>query len=161
MTMSRSKILSFALVASLGVNVLIGGFIATQWVGHEKGLVRSGGPLFNHRAAISVLDQKSQEDVRKLWKARREILRPHFKEYSESRRQLAALLGAESLDEDAINVAYDDMLEKRVRIEELLKISLLEFASALPADQRAKFFDEGFRKHKKPKKKSKDKDPNG
>jgi uncharacterized membrane protein len=158
MVMSRSKILSFALIASLCINVLMGGFIATQWLDQGKKHVRSGGPSFNHRAAMSVLDQKPQEDVRKLWKARRETLRPYFKEYGEARRQLAMLLSAKVLDENAINLAYDDMLQKRLKIENLLKVSLLEFAAALPPEQRAKFFEEGFSKRKKP---TKDKKPNG
>ncbi|USG60977.1 periplasmic heavy metal sensor [Sneathiella marina] len=157
MAISRPKILSIALIVSLVVNVIVGSFIAVQWFGHGAGQARAGGPLFNHRAAMSILEKDPQENVRKIWKARREILRPYFKEYGQSRRQLAQLLGAEKLDEDAINLAYGDMLAKRLQIEEMLKVSLLEFANALPADQRAMFFNEGFRKHKKHKRPGKDK----
>lgn len=157
MAISRPRILSIALIVSLAVNVIVGGFITAQWLGFGAGQTRPGGPLFNHRAAMSILEQGPQENVRKIWKARREVLRPYFKDYGQSRRHLAELLGAEKLDEDAINIAYSDMLAKRLQIEEMLKISLLEFANALPADQRAMFFNEGFRKHKKHKKPAKDK----
>ncbi|MEH6545125.1 MAG: periplasmic heavy metal sensor, partial [Sneathiella sp.] len=143
MAISRPKILSIALIVSLAVNVIVGGFITAQWLGYGATNARSGGPLFNHRAAMSVLEQEPQENVRKIWKARRETLRPYFKDYGQSRRQLAELLGAENLDEEAVNMAYSDMLAKRMQIEEMLRVSLLEFANALPADQRAKFFNEG------------------
>lgn len=157
MAISRPKILSIALIVSLMVNVVVGSFFAAQWLGYGTGHTRTGGALFNHRAAMSILDEDLRENVRKIWKQRRETLRPFFKGYGQSRRHLAQLLGAEKLDEDAINLAYGDMLAKRMQIEEMLKVSLLDFANALPADQRAMFFSEGFRKHKKHRKPAKDK----
>jgi len=157
MAASRSRILSVALVVSMAVNVVIGGFVAAQWYDHGFDKKRSRGATFDRHAAMDILPDSQRMEVRKIWEVRRKILRPHFREYGQSRRQLAALLSAEMLDEAAIDAAYVDMITKRIQIEELLKISLLQFAKSLPPEQRAAFFKEGFHAHKKHRKPGKGK----
>ncbi len=157
MPASRSRILSVALIVSVAVNLIIGGFVAAQWYDYGFGKKRSKGTIFDRHAAMDVLKDDHRDQARKIWKERRRLLKPHFRAYHQTRQQLAQLLGAEVLDEVAINAAYTDMIAKRMEIEGMLKQSLLEFARSLPPDQRAAFFAEGFRSPKKHMKPAKDK----
>lgn len=157
MPASRSRILSVALIVSLAVNLIIGGFVAAQWYDYGFGKKRPKGTIFDRHAAMDVLKDDQRDMARKIWKDRRSLLKPHFRDYHQTRQKLAQLLGAEQLDEMAINAIYADMISKRMEIEGLLKQSLLEFARSLPPDQRAAFFEEGFRTPKRHKKQPKDK----
>ncbi|MCR9214059.1 MAG: periplasmic heavy metal sensor [Proteobacteria bacterium] len=157
MPASRSRILSVALIVSVAVNLIIGGFVAAQWYDYGFGKKRPKGTIFDRHAAMDVLKDDQRDQARKIWKDRRSLLKPHFKAYHQTRQQLASLLGAEALDESAINATYSDMIAKRMEIEGLLKQSLLEFARSLPPEQRAAFFAEGFKSPKRYKKQPKDK----
>ncbi|PHQ68612.1 MAG: hypothetical protein COB93_10280, partial [Sneathiella sp.] len=130
-----------------------------QWLDHGPGTKRPHSATFDRHAAMDILGDQHRENIGQIWKARRKILGPHFREFGSSRRQLAVLLSAETLDQAAIDAAYMDMIAKRIEIEGLLKISLLEFAKSLPPDQRAAFFKEGFhtqKRHKRPGKEKRD-----
>ncbi|MCF8467601.1 MAG: periplasmic heavy metal sensor [Sneathiella sp.] len=153
MTISRPKILSIALIISLAVNVIIGGFVTAQWIDRGWEKQRHGGYHFDRRAAVAVLDETQKEKLQKIWKAQRDVIRPYFREFGQARQKLADLFGAPTLDLTAVNETYSNMVATQMQIENLLQASLLEMAKALPDDQRAAFFKEGFRppkKHPKP-----------
>ncbi len=153
MRISRNKILSLALIVSLAVNLVIGGFIITQWVGHGGDRRHGDRMHFDRRAAITVLSDPEKELLDEFWKERRQNLRPYFREFRENRQKLAELFTAETLDIPAINKVYADMIAKQMQIETFLQTSMLEMAKTLPENKRAAFFKEGFtaeRKKSKP-----------
>ena len=158
MRISRQKLLSAALVLSVAVNILIGGFVAAQWIDHGPGKpTRQDRFHFDRRAAIASLDEKQQEQFKQLWKDRHSKLRPYFKEFRQYREKLAERFSAETLDLVAIKQTYADMVSKQIQIESLLQATMLELAKTLPEDMRAAFFKEGFRPLKKsPKHKKED-----
>lgn len=145
MKISRNKILALALIVSLGLNLVIGGFIAAQWAGHERGPISSSSRLrFDHRAAITVLNDQERERLKEFWQERRQTLRPYFREYREERDKLKELFTASTLDIPAINETYSAMIAKQAQIETFLQAAMVEMAKALPAEKRAAFFDKGF-----------------
>ena len=144
MKISRQKILSAALIVSLAVNIIIGGFVITQWIDRGPGKPRHDRFHFDRRAAITVLDESQQKKFEDLWKERHRNLRPYFKEFRRYREKLAELFGAETMDLAAINQTYADMIAKQIQIESYLQASMLEIAKMLPEDKRAAFFKEGF-----------------
>ncbi len=149
MKISRQKFLSAALILSVAVNILIGGFVATQWI--DRGPDKRHGDRFHfdRRAATAVLDDKQREALKDLWKERRSNIRPYFKEFREYRNRLAELFSAEELDLVAINQTYADMIAKQLQIESYMQASMLDLAKSLPDDKRAAFFKEGFHPPKK------------
>lgn len=155
MRISRQKILSAALILSLAVNVVIGGFVITQWVDHGDKR-RHDRFHFDRRAAATVLGDAQQEKFEQLWKERRSSLHPYFKEFRQYREKLAELFSAETLDLPAINQTYTDMIAKQIQIESYLQATMLELAKSLPEDKRAAFFMKGFHPPKKTPKPKKD-----
>lgn len=155
MKISRQRLLSAALVLSLAVNIIIGGFVITQWIDHGDKR-RHDRFHFDRRAAVTVLDDAQQEKFKQLWKERRGSLRPYFKEFRQHRERLAELFSAETLDLAAINQTYAAMIAKQIQIESYLQASMLELAKSLPEEKRAAFFKEGFRPAKKAPKPGKD-----
>ena len=149
MIISKSRILSIALVISLAVNVIIGGFLAAQWIDHGWGKKRPGGYFFDRRAAAETLGKEQKEKLEKIWEEQRDVMRPYFRKFGDARRKLAELLTAETLDLTAINAAYADIAAAQAEIQNLLQASLLEIAKSLPAEERAAFFKEGFRPPRK------------
>lgn len=156
MKISRQKLLSAALILSLAVNIIIGGFVITQWIDHGAGKRHGGKFHFNRHAAVSVLNDSQREELEQFWKERRRNIRPYFKEFRDYRLNLAKLFSAEELDLVAINQTYSDMIAKQLQIESYMQASMLELVKKLPGDKRAAFFEEGFQssrkgaKHKKP-----------
>ncbi|MCC3304185.1 periplasmic heavy metal sensor [Sneathiella sp. HT1-7] len=156
MKISRQKFLSAALILSVAVNILIGGFVVTQWIdlGPDK---RHGDRFhFDRHAAVAVLDDKQREELKDFWKERRKNIRPYFKEFREYRDRLAELFSAKELDLVAINQTYADMIAKQLQIESYMQASMLELAKSLPDGDRAAFFKEGFHPPKRPSKMKKE-----
>ncbi|WP_339635835.1 periplasmic heavy metal sensor [uncultured Sneathiella sp.] len=149
MRISRQKILSAALVLSVAVNLIIGGFLITQWIDHGGDKRRHGKFHFDRREAVSILDEKEQEKFRQLWKDNRGSLRPFFREFRQHRETLAELFSAETLDLVAINQTYADMIATQIQIESFIQASMIELAKSLPEDKRAAFFEKGFEHRKK------------
>ncbi len=155
MKISRHKVLSAALVLSVAVNIIVGGFFITQWIDRGAGKRHPDRFHFDRRAAVTVLDESQQEELEDFWKKRRKSIRPYFKEFHDYRRKLSDLFSADKLDLIAINQTYADMIAKQLQIESYFQASMLELAKKLPEDKRAAFFKEGFfppRKHSNPKK---------
>lgn len=144
MRISRNKVLALALIASLAVNLVIGGFIAAQWAGHEGKRHTSNRLHFDHRTAVTVLDDQERERLKEFWKERRETLRPYFREFREDRNKLKELFTASILDIPAINETYAEMIEAQMRIETFLQTAMVDMAKFLPEDKRAAFFEQGF-----------------
>ena len=157
MRISRQKILSAALVLSVAVNLIIGGFLITQWIDHGGDKRRHGKFHFDRREAVSILDEKEQEKFRQLWKDNRGSLRPFFREFRQHRETLAELFSAETLDLVAINQTYADMIATQIQIESFIQASMIELAKSLPEDKRAAFFEKGF-EHRQKWRDSKDED---
>ena len=154
MKISRQKFLSAALILSVAVNVLFGGFLVTQWIDRGPGKRHGDRFHFDRHAAGAVLDEKEREELKDFWKERRKNIRPYFKEFRNYRERLAELYSAEELDLVAINQTYSDMIAKQLQIESFMQASILELAKSLPDDKRAEFFKEGFvplKKWRKPK----------
>lgn len=155
MKISRQKLLSAALILSVAVNILIGGFVIAQWIDHGPGKRHGGKFHFDRHAAVSVLDESQREELEEFWKERRQNIRPYFKEFRDYRQNLAKLFSAEELDLVAINQTYSDMIAKQLQIESYMQAAMLELVKKLPGDKRAAFFEKGFqspmkgRKYKK------------
>ncbi|MEX1037024.1 MAG: periplasmic heavy metal sensor [Sneathiella sp.] len=148
MRISRQKFLSAALVLSVAVNIIIGGFLVTQWIDHDGDKRRHDRFHFDRKAAISVLDEKEQEKIQQLWKDNRGSLRPFFREFRQHRETLAELFSAEPIDLVAINQTYADMIATQIQIESFFQASMVELAKTLPEDKRAAFFEKGFQYRK-------------
>ncbi|WP_373086066.1 periplasmic heavy metal sensor [Sneathiella sp.] len=156
MTMSKSRILSLALIVSLAVNVIIGGFIATQWIDYGMGKKHHGGYHFDRRAAVATLGDKEKGEFQEIWDTRRDLLRPYFRDYGQNRQKLAELFSADTLNLAEIEATFSSMIDTQMQIEKLLHVTLLEIAKTLPPDHREAFFKEGYRSLKKHRKADKD-----
>jgi uncharacterized membrane protein len=154
MKISRQKFLSAALILSVAVNILIGGFLITQWLDRGPGKRHGDRFHFDRHAAVAVLNDEERETLKEFWKERHRNIRPYFKEFRSYRERLADLFSADELDFVAINQTYADMIAKQLQIESFMQASMLELAKSLPEDKRAAFFKEGFvppKKWRKPK----------
>lgn len=110
------------LVVSLGVNGLLGGMLARDALVpapavHEGGRVMTGSGGFNPRAFIAALPEDRQEAARTELREGLGELRPLFSEMVARRREMNALMRAESFDETALLASMAEIRAVRARID--------------------------------------------
>ena len=142
--MSPSRRLSIALLASLALNLFLGGMLTSQWIFAE----RHGRPhhvgRFDREGARAAIDEQYRAAVDAIWRRHKKALRGRFREMREVRRRLRQELLAEEFDQAALARTYEELHARGLAARNLLGKPLAEIAAALPAEQRKRYFQAGF-----------------
>ncbi|WP_169543402.1 periplasmic heavy metal sensor [Sneathiella aquimaris] len=144
MTTVKSRWLVIALVLSLGINLAIGGFFFSRTFWHNYKSHSHASFSFDRRAALNQLDNENRNKIKQLWRDQRPAMRDDFRSYRRVKQQVANLMGEDPLDLVAIENAQKELVKRKSRIEQSVYATLFLTAKALPADQRKRFFEEGF-----------------
>lgn len=129
------------LVLSLGANGVLAGIIAQRALtpppaAHEGGRFIATAGAFNPRAFIAALPEERQESARDELREGLRALRPLFGEMVARRREMNALLRAETFDEAALLAAMADIRAVRARIDAGGEAVLLSIVADLDPDAR-------------------------
>lgn len=148
MSTPAARKLAIALMISVGLNLFLGGMIASAWIakrhyGDRHGRPPVAGPAgdFNFRGGIEALGREARPMAREI---RREYA-PRFREAGramhEARREVGRILRADELDAAALEAALADLRGKSDAAQAVMHEVLVKTMSSLSPDQRRKFLE--------------------
>jgi len=126
------KRLTIGLVISLGLNLLIIGFIAARATDHHW----RPGPDFSVGTIAEQLSPESRDALRESMRAHRDDIRAGFRGMRDARRQVRDLLTAEDFNRDAVDQAFADVRAQHDRIQIAMQQAFIDAASQMPREDR-------------------------
>lgn len=127
---------ALALLASLCLNVLMGSYIAKQWVEASAPLIAATAPP---RLIRFVADQLPSADAATLWRVygvKEQALRDAQADYEKSLRHAAGIIAQPDLDAVALRSAVTEAREKRVKVGDIVTEMFLEAVPQLSPQGR-------------------------
>ncbi len=151
MTTPLARRLAIALVASLAINLFLGGMATSRWLFHAPpGAHDDAGPdgigHFNRRAAHKALDPDTRRRVEAVWRDRIDDIRPRIRAARKARHDVMRELMAEPIDATALEAAYAALRARTDEAQTAVHGVLAEVAQMLPPDQRRRFFRAGLKR---------------
>jgi len=144
----RRRGLWIALIASLGVNLFLVGWVSSSWVyGPRFGPgARAAGPGmgFQHQRASRALGGDARQTADRLWRENFAELREKLRAMRESHLGLRAAFVADGADAKSMADAVAAHKEKANALFDQVNATLLKIALALPAEARKTYFGAGF-----------------
>ncbi|MFT6583194.1 MAG: putative membrane protein [Alphaproteobacteria bacterium] len=151
--MRTPRRLAFILAISIGLNLFLGGVIASHlfWRGDHW---RMGAPgaekisrhIFHRRAAAATLNDDHRHMANEIWHQSRQGHRSHFRAMRQSRQEIRQILIADDFDPKALTVAYEKLNQQITTARSGLGGAIAEIAEKLPTEARKRYFDAGFRR---------------
>jgi uncharacterized membrane protein len=133
----RSRRLLVALVASLAVNaVVLGGLATAAWHHRHGSPAMRGGGHDGLMGFTRQLDAERREPVRAQFQAAREVLKPLREDIATAWLQANAALAAEPYDAQNLKSAMARLADAESRFKTALAESLADMASKLTAEER-------------------------
>jgi uncharacterized membrane protein len=127
---------TLALLASLCVNALMGGYIAKQWVDASAPLMAASAPP---RLIRFIAERLPSADAATLWRAygvREQALRDAQADYEKSLRRAAGIVAQPDVDAAALRSAVTEAREKRVKVGDIVTEMFLEAVPQLSPQGR-------------------------
>lgn len=143
MRLGKRHVLGLILLASLGLNVLLGGLMIGHWAGDGPRHGGRGSPGFDRHAARETLPPTSQKLADEIWSRHEAKLRDAFKGVREARRRIQEVLTADQLDRAALEAAQAELGARWDVARAEMAAGLMELAVALPPEQRRLYFKSG------------------
>ncbi len=142
----RRRGLWIALFASLAVNVVIVGWIATSWLGGWAPGGRMSGTRteFYFRPALRALPEQQRGVVQKIWDERRDERRARARELREARAEFRRVLTADQTDSAAIEAAVANLRARADAVHDHISATLTRVAATLPPEARKAYFNAGL-----------------
>ena len=150
MTTPLARRLAIALVASLAINLFLGGMATSRWLFHGPPGAHGVGPdgigHFNRRAAHEALDPDVRSLVEAVWRERIDDIRPRIRAARKARHEVMRALIAEPIDAAALEAAYAALRARTDEAQTAVHGALAQVAQMLPPDQRKRFFEAGLKR---------------
>jgi uncharacterized membrane protein len=142
--MKYAKIIYTVLLVSLAVNFFVAGALFTHFnrPGVHKPL--GGTEQFNMEAARDALSPNYRPVVDKIWREFKAAEKPKFQHMFELRRKVQEILLAEEFDPTAFEALSLRMQKSGNIMRVTLQTVLTKVATALPDEERKKYFRAGF-----------------
>jgi uncharacterized membrane protein len=125
-----------ALLASLCLNALMGGYIAKQWVDASAPLMAASAPP---RLIRFITERLPSADAATLWRVygvREQALRDAQADYEKSLRRAAGIVAQPDVDAAALRSAVTEAREKRVKVGDIVTEMFLEAVPQLSPQGR-------------------------
>ncbi len=142
------KWLAVALVASLAVNIFVGGLYAAHWLMRPPHMVmmqRANAPDRGMPGFLDRIGEALPLADRSTWRG---IVTKHQPEIAatgsavrEARRHVRDLLSADVVDPKALDAAFGELRERQAKFQQTLQATITEAALALPAPARRQMID--------------------
>jgi uncharacterized membrane protein len=147
----RRRGLWIALIASLAVNVFLVGWVASSWVYGPRfapgvrATTATGSPFsFHHRRALRTLSGTEREIAERVWRENFPELRERARALRQAHLDMRAAFAADQADAKSLGDAVAAFKEKANAMFDHANATLLNIATALPADARKAYFSAGF-----------------
>lgn len=136
--------IAIALAASIGLNLFLGGMIASAWIAkrtHEPRDARIAGVAgpFDLRRGVAELDPSSRDIVREVRRRHGESLRQAGRQMREDRRAVRQALMAEEIDRAELDAALAGMRRSMDAAQVEMHGALADIAMALGPEERRRF----------------------
>lgn len=137
--------LAIVLAVSLGLNLFLGGMIASAWISRQVERERPAGPAlsgkFDFRAGLEVLGTAARPMAREIRREFGPRLRESGGEVRIARRRVGDLMRAGELDTQALEAAFRDLRQATDAAQAVMHQALLETMERLSPEQRRAFLD--------------------
>lgn len=150
MSSPTARKLAVALAISIGLNLFLGGMIASAWVvkrhfreHHPPVAGLAGG--FDFRGGIEALGGDARPLAREIREAYRSRLRASGRAMFESRRAVGDLLRADEIDPAKLRAALAELRARSSEAEAVMHEALVDTMLRLTPDQRRRFLDAAMR----------------
>lgn len=147
-----SRIMKSVIIASLALNLLVVGALATAWVRH-------GGKHFHHGGverslmhfARRHLPAEKRSEFKKSWRSERKEYIPLFKDVRESRKAVGRAIQAKPYDRAGVEAALEQVRQKRALVRDRVSQKFLDLVDTLSEEEKHAFgqFIQEDRRHGK------------
>ncbi len=152
MTMPSTRKLAIALAVSIGLNLFLGGAIASAWlVKRQYGGLRPPPQAgmagdFDFRGGLAALGGEARPLAREIRREHGPRLREAGKAMQDARREVGRMLRADAIDPVALDKALSDLRERADEAQAVMHEVLMEAITKLTPDQRRKFLEAATRR---------------
>ncbi len=148
--------LSIVLFVSLAINLILIGMLATFWLKGDLARKHARWHRFDRDAAMAAISEDSRRAVEEVWQQHRGALREHWKERRAMRQQMREMLLSDQFDKAAYITLNEKMNAQSLRARARLHNAIAETAARLPAAERRRYFEEGYKRRKRGRRKKTD-----
>ena len=143
----KSRRWAIALVASLALNLFLGGTFVASW-GIQSGL--GDGAAANPFAVFWARDSLGKPAgamLRRVWGTHAAEFRPRVREMRAARRHVSERLAADDFDRAALTEALADLRAKTLASQSAMHAALVDLAGELTVEERRNLAEVGRRRH--------------
>lgn len=148
--MSKQTTIITALVISVGINLLVAGFLVGRLASDGGSRGDRGNGWVAQWLDPSTLDPSTRKTLREAFKAHNKAARPARQRLVESQRSIRELLAQENFDPGAMRDALADLRAQMSQYQALRHEQMVTTLSKLPPEQRLRVYrflsERGLRK---------------
>jgi uncharacterized membrane protein len=144
MTTPLRRRLGLALLVSLGLNLFLGGMVASNWLRQAP---PPPGPRghFDRMAARHAVSPAYRDLVERIWRRNAGELRLRMGAVHEARQTVRRGLVAEPFDRQALARAHAALSARLMDARAAMEANIAEIAAALPPEERQRYFAASLR----------------
>ncbi len=130
------KWIRVALIASLGANIFLGGFIAARLVGPQPHLAAPTVIDLKLRSLPQGLSAEAREELEDSLRGNRHEIRSAYRDYRDQQREINRLLTDELLNEPEIMRAQSELRALNAQIQAQMQRALMEAVKEMKTEAR-------------------------
>jgi uncharacterized membrane protein len=135
------KWIRVALVASLGANIFLGGFVAARMLGPKQPHLAPEIVGLNLRGLPRDLPSEVREELEDSMRSYRREIRHAYREYRDQQRKINRLLVEERLNEPAIAEAHEQLRSLNAQIQGPIQRALIDAMKEMDAETRRQIIE--------------------
>lgn len=135
------KWLRIGLVASLGLNIFLGGFVAARMLGPKPQAVAPEIVGLNLRGLPQGLSLQVREELEDSLREHQREIRRAYKDYRIQQREISQLLREEKLNEKAVARAYEQLRRLNVQVQGPIQRALVDAIRKMDTASRRQFVE--------------------
>ncbi len=143
----KSRRWAIALVASLALNLFMGGMFVASWAiqgGLGNGAAANPFAVFWARDSLGA---PAGAMLRRVWGRHAAEFRPRVREMRAARRHVSESLAADDFDRAALTAAFADLRAKTLASQSAMHAALVDLAGELTVEERRSLAEVGRRRH--------------
>lgn len=135
------KLVRLGLVASLGLNIFLGGFVAARMLGPKPPQDAPEIIGMNLRGLPQGLSSEVREKLEDSMREHRREIRRAYGDYRDQQREINQLLREEQLNEKAVARAYEQLRRLNAEIQGPMQRALVDAIRKMDVDSRRQIID--------------------
>ncbi len=143
----KSRRWAIALMASLALNLFLGGVFAASWRAHDDARDTVAPNPMAVLWARESLGEPARATLRRIWAKHGAEVRPLVRQMRAARRQVSDQLAADDFDPEALARALADLRAKTQVSQSAMHAAMVELAADLTAEERRHLAKAGMHRH--------------